>query len=165
MPLYDVRCSAGHVTEVFVRGASAPLTCKDCGEAAEKIPSLFNAVIVDYVETPKEKMPNQRAKPKYVQRMGGGVAYKNEYGNYRPAITHHTRCPKEGRQRNVAVLNDLPGVGLRLNCEACGWQWVHQEATAPDPLIQGIDTRLSPGKKYSAHVAPGDQYIAPERGA
>lgn len=164
MPLYDVRCSSGHVTEVFVRGASAPLTCKECGDVAEKLPSVFHARNVEVPEYEPEKRVS-RNRPKYIKRMGGGVAYKNEFGNYRPAITHHTRCPQEKRQRNVAVLNDLPGLGLRLNCEACGYQWVHQEATAPDPLVLGIDTSLSPGQKFSNYVAPGDQYVAPERGA
>lgn len=164
MPLYDVRCPAGHTTEVFVRGASAPLTCKECGQTAEKIPSVFSVRGVEVPEAVPETLPNQRRRPKYIKRAGDGVAYKNSRGNYRPAISHHTRCPNEKRQRNVAVLGTFP-YGLRLNCEACGWQWIHQEATAPDPLVQGIDRQLSPGQKFSAYVAPGDRYEAPERGA
>ena len=163
MPLFDVKCKNGHVTEVLVRGVNTtPLACGTCGATAEKLPSLFHARGVEVPEgIPPVKVPHR---PKYVSRMGEGVAYKNEYGNYRPALTHTARCPQEKRRRNVAVLGELP-YGLRLNCEACGYQWIHQEKTASDPLIKGYDATLALGKKFSGLVSPGDQYVAPERGS
>lgn len=145
-----------------MRGASAPLTCKECGEAGEKVPSLFTA---RGVEVPEAYVPPKpkKGKAKYIKRMGGGVAYQNEYGNYRPALSHIAKCPQCARDRNVAILGEFP-YGKRLNCEACGYQWIHQEATASDPLREGYDSRLSPGHKHSYHVTPGDQYQHPERG-
>lgn len=164
MPLFDVKCKNGHVEEVLVRGVNmTPLACSTCSEPVEKLPSVFHArgVVVPEPEPPSKVSRNR---PKYVKRMGEGIAYKNEYGNYRPALTHTARCPQEKRRRNVAVLGELP-YGLRLNCEACGYQWIHQEKTAGDPLIRGYDSTLSPGKKFSGFVSPGDQYVTPERGA
>ena len=31
MPLYDVKCSNGHVTEAFIRGGAEAMECGECG--------------------------------------------------------------------------------------------------------------------------------------
>lgn len=159
MPLHDVKCDAGHISEVFRRGAETPLVCAECGAAARVIPSAFTAVIapVTYAEPP-QKLPKRR--PQYISRAGGGVAAKTENNTYRPALTHTATCPNEKRRRNVAVLGDLP-YGKRLNCEACGYQWIHQENTAADPLLPGVDVALKPGKP----IITGNKYTQPDRGA
>lgn len=163
MPLYDVRCKDGHTTEVLVRGASAPLICNECGEPAERLPSVFNVRGVNVPDVRRDATP-VRERPRYVERAGGGRAYRTEYGGYRPALTHTATCPAEKRRRNVAVLA-VVHLGKRLNCEACGYQWLHRESDAPDPLIEGYDSTLAPGKKFSGFVSNGDQYQTAERGA
>ena len=96
--------------------------------------------------------------------MGGGKAAKDEKNLYRPALTHNTRCPKEGKWRNMAVLNDL-GFAVRVCCEGCGYTWLHQSATAAYALLKGVKNSYRPGKTYSRLQPAGTGYDEPKRGA
>lgn len=165
MPLFDVVCANGHRSEVFKRGASdGPFACTDCGEDAKRAWSGFKFTVQgeQYIEPPYVGTVGRDA-PAFIERMGGGRAAKTSDGGYRPALTHTAKCPKCARRRNVAIVNDLGPYGVRPMCEACGYMWVHQEATASDPLLEGYDATLRPRKHYSRLAPTGSGYEQPER--
>lgn len=57
MPIYDLRCSNGHVTEV-IQSFSAPLSpCGECGAATAKLPSLVSLAGTAGIPPPPERMP------------------------------------------------------------------------------------------------------------
>ena len=57
MPIYDLRCSNGHVTEV-IQSFSAPLSpCGECGAATAKLPSLVSIAGTAGIPPPPERMP------------------------------------------------------------------------------------------------------------
>ncbi len=173
MPLYEYRCEAcstGFEAVRSVRQRDVPASCPHCGEPADKVFS-GSGLNIKVEVTPDHEAPYIRPSSKpgarqVLNRAGGGRAILNrETGGYRPALTHHTRCPDEKRQRNVAVLGKFP-YGLRLNCEACGYVWIHQESTAPDPLLEGYERELTPGQRYGQDMAiGGKRYDYGARGA
>jgi putative FmdB family regulatory protein len=168
LPLYDYVCDHDGSFEAFRKvgdGASAP--CPTCGATSARTFAATRFVIERaYDQAIDGEFPNAD-KPEVVARAGGGVAIKNkDNGAYRAAVTHNTQCPKENKWRNVAVLGEFP-YGKRLNCEACGHLWIHQEATAPNPLKPGVDESARPGKSFymSPDVPLCSGYTEPERGA
>ena len=167
MPLLEIQCGNGHTSEVLQRrgGGNTPLLCPTCGENANRNWSAgfgFNVKETHYAAPPKD--PNNKAKPEFIDRMGGGKAAKTENNLYRPAITHNTKCPKEGKWRNVAILNDLK-FARRLCCEGCGYTWLYRAETAPNPLFDGTQEKYRPGKTYSRLAPAGSGYEQPKRGA
>ena len=88
----------------------------------------------------------------YLFRPGGGAAYRvKDTGGWRPAVTHHTRCPNCNKIRNVAVLHEMDSGIFRVNCEWCGYQWLHRVFDAPMPLTRGTSEAFRPrvaGGKY-----------------
>lgn len=169
MPLYDYRCgSCGSGFEAFGRvGAGETAPCPDCRGTAERAFSAtrFN-INMPYDQAIHGQFPTKHL-PDVVKRQGGGVAIKNkETGGYRPALTHNTRCPKEGKWRNVAVLGEFP-YGLRLVCEACDGLWIYNASLTDVPLNSGVDESLRPPRTIhmSAQVPLHSGYVAPERGA
>lgn len=164
MPLYEYRCeacSSGFEAVRSVRLLDVPAPCPHCGEPADKVFSSsgmnMHVTVTPDQEAPYVKPASLPGAPSVIGRQGGGRAVLNkDTGGYRPALTHHTRCPEEKRQRNVAVLGQMPW-GLRLNCEACGYVWLHDEATAPDPLLAGYERELTPGQRYGSDMAIGSK--------
>ncbi len=112
-------------------------------------------------------IPHYAGRPRIIEdRQGGGkVSIQSDVGGYRPMVTHTARCPNENAMRNVAVLAEF-AYGTRLNCE-CGYQWIHNAATASDPLVEGVEESFRP--KHYFFMNPDDprptQYTDPERGA
>lgn len=159
MPLLDIECRAGHRSEVLKRGAAnnGPISCPECGGESKRLYSGFTFGVKEthHEASPKDPPKNR---PKFIDRMGGGKAALDENKMYRPAVTHNTKCPKEGKWRNMAILNDL-GFAVRVCCEGCGYTWLHQESTAANPLFKGVVSRYRPGKTV------GSRYVEPERGA
>lgn len=167
MPLLEIECDKGHLSEVLKRGgaSTAPLVCPECKAPAKRKWSDFGARVIATPDYAPPKDPNNRAKPEFIERMGGGKAAKDEKNLYRPALTHHTKCPKESwKWRNVAVLNDLQ-FAVRLCCEGCGYTWLYQKETAAYPLLDGVVNRYRPGKNWSSDAPAGSGYEEPKRGA
>lgn len=157
MPLLEVQCAAGHRSEILKRGAGdGPFACPECGELARRAWDTPFAVQVQpdaYVDPNPYNPYAKRSDPAFIDRAGGGKAAKTADHGYRPALTHTARCPECARRRNVAIVNQLPW-GPRLMCEACGYTWIHDEATASDPLRKGFDAALRPGRHWSAAGIP-----------
>ena len=163
MPLYERRCKkCSRVSEVLrsIEDRSAPLKCDTCGGRTVQ---AFSPPAVITIGGYNTVVGTTKNRPKYKKRMGGGVAALNPAtGGYRPAVTHVATCPNCNTRRNVAVLAKMP-YGRRVECEACGYDWIHQESTAPDPMVRGHDTGVRPGKQFGA-VRTADDAL-PERGA
>lgn len=167
MPLLEIQCGNGHLSEVLARGRAAntgPFSCPVCSEPAARQWSDFGFSVHETHYAQREADPNNRLKPEFQDRMGGGKVAKDEHNLYRPALTHNIRCPKESKWRNVAVINDL-NFAKRLCCEGCGYTWLYRAETAPDPLIAGVVESYRPGSNFSAAVPAGTGYDKPKRGA
>jgi transcription elongation factor Elf1 len=164
MPLRDIRCNAGHVSEVLVRGVeqSAPFACSTCGDEAKVIPSTFGVVLSPELqyEAPTTSKARKGA-AKVIDRAGGGRAVLTDEGGYRLALTHTCTCPSENRRRNVAITGEIADSVVRVMCEACGFTWA--QATNTDNLHEGYEAILRPGKNYSAYAPTGSGYVQPER--
>lgn len=165
MPLLEVQCSSGHTSEVLKRGGASngPFSCAICNEPAKRLWSGFGFSVqeVQYEAPPRD--PDNKHAPEFIDRMGGGKAAKTSENLYRPAVTHNTKCVKEGKWRNMAILNDL-GFAVRVCCEGCGYTWLHQQETAANPLREGVKNAYRPGKNYSELAPAGTGYEAPKRG-
>lgn len=167
MPLLEVQCSNGHLSEVLARGGAAnngPFACVECGEPAKRQWSTFGFNVNHTEYAAVEKDPDNRHGPEFIERMGGGMMARDENNLMRPALTHSTRCPKESRWRNVAIINDL-NFAKRLCCEGCGYTWLYRGETAADPLLNEVKNEYRPGDNFSAMVPAGTGYDKPKRGA
>lgn len=163
MPLVDIECSNGHLTEVLKRGAvTGPFACPTCHEdAVAKFPAVnFNkSERVDVYDIPAKRKPRAQ----YFGRMGGGRGYRDSAGNERPALTHNAKCPVCMRYRNVSVMNEIARDILNLMCEACGYSWFYRAADASDPMFDGVVEAYRPGKRYSKEAPAGSGYEQPRR--
>ena len=160
MPLAEIKCANGHLTEVLMRGAAkAPLVCPTCGEEAERLLSTF--AVRSGPESQREAPVRFGNRPQWLNRAGGGKAYLKDKLYYL-ALTHNAKCPQCARRRNVAITADLPW-GKRCICEACGYTWIHQEETASDPMFEGVNDMYRPARHFSREVPSGTGY-RPERG-
>lgn len=163
MPLADIKCANGHLTEVLIRGGgNAPSVCPTCGADASRQVSTFNAYTTVYPDAAPEYVGKvSRYAPAVIDRMGGGKAVKTAEGGYRPALTHNGVCPQCKRRRNVAIVNQT-SMGPRPMCEACGYTWIHHADTASDPLFEGVNDAYRPGKTFAGRFSG---YTPPERAA
>ena len=168
MPIYQRTCRrCPHSWETLKRVGRRhdPEPCPLCGGESGLGVVGFSLK----VDGPRQTPP--RGREAVHRRHGGGASVLNrETGGYRPAITHRTRCIKEGKDRNVAILSSLPE-GLSLNCEVCGYQWIYQEATAEYPLVEGVREDYRKGTSFHMNESgmrnprgdPKNEYEKPER--
>lgn len=167
MALLEYRCPEHGDFEKFIRraGESATAPCPSCSSESKRVYSAVRAIRRQYDRQVDGEF-GSTSRPKTMKRAGGGVAVMNpETGGYRPAITHNTVCPKEGKWRNVAVLGEF-SYGRRVNCEACGYVWIHQDSTAANPLRAGVDETYRPPRRvFMDGTDRGGKYESPERGA
>ncbi len=96
-----------------------------------------------------------------IDRIGGGKAVRTPEGGYRPALTHNVVCPQCKRRRNVAIVN-MTAWGPRPMCEACGYTWLHDAATASDPMFEGVNDSYRPSTTFAGRFSG---YQRPERAA
>lgn len=156
MPLYEYQDSCGTFEALRPLGERDRATCPTClGDAPRLLSSRFafagGQVQLGGSNLAESRVPlaDRPGRPKFIDRAAGGKGYRvEETGGYRPAVTHTAKCPKCNRRRNVAVLGKFP-YGVRLNCEACSYQWIHQAATADSPLLEGVNSRYRPGKTWA----------------
>ena len=97
--------------------------------------------------------------PQYIEKNGQKYS-RTDSGKWRPMTTHKTVCPSEGLWRNVAILADNGPIGLRLNCEVCGYLWLYKAETAEYPLLEGASGENT-RQVFSA--AGNSGYTNPER--
>lgn len=131
--------------EFEMRGGNTP--CPNCSVEMKRVyqPPTVRKQFDRRVEG---NIPDRAGRARVQGRMGGGKAsIQSDVGGYRPMITHQGFCPKEQRYRNVAVLAEFT-YGKRVNCEGCSYVWIHQEATAANPLIEGINEAYRPRKMF-----------------
>jgi hypothetical protein len=95
----------------------------------------------------------------YIEKNGQKYS-RTDSGKWRPMTTHKTVCPSEGLWRNVAILADNGPMGLRLNCEVCGYLWLYKAETAEYPLLEGASGENT-RQVFSA--AGNSGYTNPER--
>ena len=150
MPNFDYSCTTHGTFDAFKRAGRPVETapCPTCGEAAVR--AGFTPTVAPRTDLPYDRQVHGKIPPigrKQTAREGGGAAAVTDTGSYRPALTHHTRCPKEQRFRNVAVLAAFD-YGRRVCCEACGYMWIHQPATTDVPLTRGVNESLRPAKRF-----------------
>lgn len=168
MPLLDYSCVEHGPFEALRRaGAVSSAPCPTCEATSPRTYTAVGGLRIEraYDRQVDGKLP--AAGRKEQDRAGGGKAVVvKETGGYRPALTHHTQCPKERRFRNVAVLAEMP-YGVRLNCEVCGYIWVYHAKTTDIPLVAGVDESLRPGKRFFMGTEDNmtSGYIPAERGA
>lgn len=94
------------------------------------------------------------------ERAGDGRIGRQDNGRWRPMLTHTSVCPACEHWVNVAVLGKLARGVYRLNCQECGYLWIHRTADSPNPLLAGYD-----GALHRQHMGPTNTgYVEPERG-
>lgn len=156
MPLYPYVCDAHGEVELLRKagGRDNPAPCPSCGD---EMPRTQHTTHVVRAYDPRlDGTQNSRYAPEVIEQSGGRVV-KQANGNYRHGLTHNTYSPKLKRNVNVAVVATMPGGRRRLNDEF-GNQWLHEAATAPEPLREGIDRSALKGKVFGSDY--GDTPIA-----
>lgn len=169
MPLYRRRCDNDHDFEVLrsVKRMGNPELCPECGETSQHMVAGFSMRVSSTQEATKPYEQPAKRGPQTLHRMAGGKAVVNKQtGGYRPAITHHTWCPQENHERNVAILGKV-NEGQRLNCEYCGYLWIFNKETSNYPLVEGVKESLRRPLRFTAGVQrnPESGYQGPERAA
>lgn len=123
MPIYQLRCPAGHGFEV-IQSFTAPLPpCPECGSATAKVPSVFGfgGQAERSLPPPPEAMPQTwrgtyQGHPEYVARLRRAAERRRELeqrhpelaGDRRPVLAH------EGRYESAPLrLNDPAPPGPR----------------------------------------------------
>ncbi len=161
MPLYERKCvECDTQFERYIKSFRADGILCNCGGETVMVPSAPALITVQ----PGKQPVGTTRRPDFKRRAGGGVAALNKAtGGYRPALTHMALCPNEQRTRNIAVLGRMP-YGYRVECEACGYQWMHNAALGADSLRRGHDSSLRPGKQFGRYTRTADD-AEPERGA
>lgn len=164
MPMYDFRCPAHGVFEIYWRQARQEAPCPSCAELAPRTYANTRFVF----ERPYDQAVDGEMRydgTDEMERGGGGKAVRvKETGGWRPALTHNTKCPKCSRMRNVAVTSKVVGAHL-VTCEACGYSWLHKAETAEVPLNTGVEEAYRPPRTIhmNSDVPLHSGYRAPER--
>lgn len=165
MPLYDYHCGKHGSFEAFRKvGVSQEAPCPSCGEASTRqfsAPNFTHSRPYDQAVDGEMKYDGKDE----MTRQGGGKAVRvKETGGWRAALTHHTKCPKCNRIRNVAILTETAGAKM-LACEVCDYSWMYRATDADTPLFNGVEETLRPGKQFHMNpdVPMNSGYRPPER--
>lgn len=139
MAIYDLRCQAGHRTEV-VQSFTAPLpVCPACGAATSKVPSSFGLAGQARLPPPPERMPQtwrgtHNGNREYVtelrrtaeQRQRLEERHPELAGDRRPIMAH------EGRYENAPLrVGDTPAPAPATPPHGHGHSHSHSRGHAP----------------------------------
>lgn len=129
MPIYELKCGAGHRREV-IQSFDAPLpACPECGAATVKVPSRFGIGGAAEVPPPPEAMPQ---------------TWRGTYGADREYVTALRRTAEERRRledRHPELAGD------RRPVVAHEGRYENAPLRAGDPA----DTAHPPGERHSPH--------------
>ena len=143
---------------------SAEAPCPSCGGTASRQFTAPNFTHSRPYDQAVDGVMAYDGKDEMTRKGGGKAVRVKETGGWRAAVTHHTKCPKCNKLRNVGIMTEELGAKL-VACEVCDYSWLHRASDAEVPLMDGVDESYRPGKTF--HMSPDSRmtsgYTAPER--